>query len=112
MILNKSRKTTLSREHKLCKSKFSKARGLMFRLNPKALVFVFEKEKIVALHMLFVFFPIDVLYLDKKKKVVEIKEKLMPFSFYTPKKKSSYVMELPAGTISRTGTETGDKISF
>ena len=95
MIFNKTTKTTVSRNHMLCKSSFSKARGLMFRLRPKALIFVFEKPKIVALHMFFVFFPIDVIYLDKKKEVIEIKEQFMPFSFYTPKKKASYVVELP-----------------
>ena len=87
-------------------------RGLMFRIKPKSLVFVFEKPKIVSLHMFFVFFPIDVLYLDKNKKVIEIKEKFMPFSFYNPKRKASYVIELPVLTVESTKTKIGDIISF
>ena len=62
--------------------------------------------------MLFVFCPIDVLFLDKNKKVVEIKENFMPFTFYTPKNKAKYVIELPSDLIRKTRTEVGDKISF
>lgn len=112
MIKNKTRKIVISREHKLCTSNFSKSKGLMFTLTPKSMVFVFEKEKKIPLHMFFVFFPIDVLYLDKKKKVVEIKESFMPFHFYNPKKKAAYVVELPFGTVDDTKTKLGDIIEF
>jgi len=78
----------------------------------KTLIFIFGKEKIIPLHMLFVFFPIDVLFLDKNKKVVEIKENLRPFSFYTPKNKAKYIIELPFNTIKNSGTRAGDKIGF
>jgi uncharacterized membrane protein (UPF0127 family) len=112
MIYNKTKKTLISENYRLCKSSYLKALGLMFRTNPKSLVFVFDKEKIVPLHMFFVFFPIDVLYLDKNKRVVETKINLMPFTFYKAMKKSSYVIELPSGTIQRTNSEVGDKIKF
>lgn len=86
----------------------------MFRkkLHKNALIFIFHKGKIIPLHMLFVFHPIDVLYIDKDKKVVEIKENLKPFSFYTPKNKAVYIIELPAGTIKKTKTKPGDRIEF
>ena len=77
----------------LCKTWFSKVRGLMFS-RKKNLMFVFEKEKLIPLHMWFVFFPIDVLFLDKGKKIVEIKRNLRPFSLYWPKNKAKYVVEL------------------
>jgi uncharacterized membrane protein (UPF0127 family) len=112
MIKNKTLKITISEEHTICKSIFSKSIGLMFRIKPKSLVFVFEKEKKTPLHMLFVFFPIDVLYLDKNKKIVEMKKSLMPFHFYSPRRKAKYVVELPFGAIERTKTKVGDKIEF
>ena len=46
------------------------------------------------MHMFFVFFPIDVLFLDKNKKIIEIKKNLRPFSFYYSKNKAKYVAEL------------------
>jgi len=112
MIKNKSKKTIISKKYCLCKSNASKARGLMFRIKPKPLIFVFEKEKIVSLHMMFVFFPIDVVYLNKNKKVVEIKSNFRPFRLYSPKKNAMYVIELPENTIKKSRTSIGDSISF
>ena len=82
MITNKSTKTTIAINYKICKSFSSKAKGLMFSAK-KNLIFTFNKEKRISLHMLFVFFPIWAVYLDKNKEVIEIK-KLYPFinSFY------------------------------
>ena len=65
----------------------------MFRLKPKILVFEFDKDVKESLHMMFMFFPIDVLFLDKNKKVVEIKKNFRPFTVYFPKNKYRYVIE-------------------
>ena len=111
-IYNKTSKKTLSSKYRLCKSSLSKSLGLMFRAKPESLVFVFKDEKIIPLHMFFVFFPIDVLYLNKKKQVVEIKKDFKPFTFHTPRKKALYVVELPAGSIKISRTALGDKIFF
>jgi len=112
MITNKTRKTLIAETHYNFKSPVSKAIGLMFSMNPKNLIFIFKKEKIVPLHMFFVIFPIDVLFLDKNKKVVDLKENFRPFTFYTPKAKAKYVIELPKETIKKTNTRINDKIFF
>ena len=112
LIKNKTKKTLLSKNAKICISIISKSFGLMFSIRHKPLIFVFREEKIITLHMLFVFCPIDVLFLDKNKKVVEIKENFMPFTFYTPKNKAKYVIELPNGIIKKSRTKLGDNISF
>ena len=62
--------------------------------------------------MLMVFYPIDVLFLDKNKKVVEVKENFKPFSFYAPKNKALYIIELPQDSIKHSRTKIGDKIEF
>jgi len=67
------------------------------KITDTAYVFIFNKPRRIDLHMFFVFYPIDVLFLDEKKKIVEIKENFRPFTFYYPNKKASYVIELPAG---------------
>lgn len=101
----------MAKNAKCCKSIFAKTIGLMFsKLKP--LIFIFEKEKIIPLHMLLVFYSIDALFLDKNKKIVEIKEDFRPFRFYTPKNKAMYVIELPNEIIKKSGTKLGDKISF
>ncbi|MBI2208836.1 DUF192 domain-containing protein [Candidatus Woesearchaeota archaeon] len=111
-IKNKTKKAVLSNNAKVCSSIFSKSIGLMFSKKKKSLVFVFEKEKIIPLHMLMVFYPIDVLFLNKSKVVVEMKEKFMPFSFYTPKNEALYIIELPQGIIKKTRTKLGDKLTL
>ncbi len=112
MITNKTRKTIIAETHYNFKSPVSRAIGLMFAMNPKNLVFIFKKERIVPLHMFFVIFPIDVLFIDKNKKVVEIKENFRPFRSYIPKAKAKYVIELPKGAVKKSKTEIGDIISF
>jgi len=111
---NITRKSKLAECAVMCTSPLQKARGLIFRrrIKDEAYLFIFEKEAYVPLHMLFVFFPIDVLYLDGRKKVVEMKECFAPFAFYQPQKKARYVIELPAGTVKISRTRIGDAISF
>lgn len=89
---------------------FCKALGLMFRSKKPdfGLVFVFNRELRADLHMLFVFFPIDVLFLDKNKKVVDIKKNFKPFGYCAPKAKAMFVVEMPVGLLKN--TVVGDKI--
>ena len=112
MIKNESVGVVLAENMRLLTRFWEHSTGLMFRkkLENKGYVFEFGKEKIRGLHMLFVFYPIDVLFLDKDKKVVDLKRNLEPFSFFTPEKKAQYVIELPNGASK--GTEIGDCISF
>jgi uncharacterized membrane protein (UPF0127 family) len=111
MLRNKARRTILSKKFTLCESRLRQARGLMFS-SKKDLIFVLDREKYVPLHMFFVFFPIDVLFLDKNKRVVDMKERFRPFTLYHPKALASHVLELQAGTIASSKTMLGDEISW
>ena len=110
MIINTTRKKVLAKRVKECKTTLSKAKGLMFTRKRKDLGIIldFHEEKRLTLHMIFVFYPIDVLFLDSSKKVVEMKKALKPFTFYKNKKKARYVIELSQGRLSE--TQVGDKI--
>ena len=113
LIKNTTKYRVIAYNAKLCDNNFSKFIGLMFsKKQNKALIFTFNKEKIIYLHMFFVFYPIDVLFLDKNKIVVDKKENFRPFTFYKSSKKAKYVIELQNGIIKRTKTKTGDKIKF
>ena len=113
MIKNITKNTIISKNTVFCSSPLAKAIGLMFsKKSDKSLIFVFKKEKIVPLHMLFVFYPIDVLFLNKEKKIVEIKEHFRPSSFYSPKNKARYVIEMPEGSIRKFNLKISDSLSF
>ena len=79
---------------KICKTVWSQIKGLMFS-RKKNLLFVFDKPDYIDLHMLFVFFPIDALYLNEYKEIVEIKH-MKPFRLfsYRAKHKAKYIIEL------------------
>jgi len=105
---NKPKKIVFTKEFKICRSFLSKFLGLMFS-KKKMLVFEFDKEKYQSLHMFFVFFPIDVLFLDENKTVIEIKKNFRPFTIYSSKTKAQYVIEIPAGRI-QDKVNIGDKV--
>ncbi|MBI4149993.1 DUF192 domain-containing protein [Candidatus Woesearchaeota archaeon] len=112
MIKNQTKGTLLAAEYRLCSSFFSRCKGLMFSIKPRSLVMAFHKEQKVGIHMMFVFFPIDVLWVDKEQKVVAIQEHLKPFSAATSKELAQYVIELPIGMIAASNTEIGDNITW
>ena len=113
VIKNLAKNKILGAYFKLCDDIYSQFKGLMFSKKRKlALIFKFSKERIIGLHMLFVFYPIDVLFLNKNKIVVDKKENFKPFTFCRSKKKATYAIELPEGTIKKTKTDIGDKIGW
>jgi hypothetical protein len=115
-ITNKTRKTAVAARFKLCRSVASKAKGLMFTnetcVNEAALLFEFKRPMMQSLHMFFVFYPIDVLFLDENKKVLDVKERFKPFTVYNSLEKSKYVIELPSGAVKRSRTSKGDVLAW
>ena len=66
---------------------------------------IFDRERNISLHNFFVFYPLDVLLLNEKKEIVEIKRNFKPFTFWSSKEKGKYVVELafPGGYKVGTG---------
>mgnify|MGYP002822069941 CR=1 FL=1 len=114
MITNSSKNIPLAENTKHCTNAFTKCRGLMFTspLRNKGLVFHFGKLQSISLHMFFVFYPIDVLWLNKDRQVVQMKKRFRPFTLIARSQPSCYVLELPSNTIDKTNTEIGDTIDF
>jgi uncharacterized protein len=114
MIINRTKKTIICRKKKILLSMFDKATGLMFSkpIKDTGYIFVFDTPRNIDLHMFFVFFSIDVLFLNSQKKVVGIKENFKPFTLYSSETNASYFIELPCGKIKETKTEIGDFIQF
>lgn len=81
---------------------FQKGTGLMFhkKITNEAHIFYFKRAQTLKLTMIFVFFPIDVLFL-KKGKIVDLKENFKPFTNYTSKVKADTFIELPKSFIKK-----------
>ena len=56
--------------------------------------------------------PIDLVFLNKEKKVVHVEEHFRPFRISKVSLKATSVLELPAHTIYRTGTQVGDALEI
>lgn len=113
-IINKTSGKKIIGKVKFARTFLSRAVGLMFLRRKNfdfGLVFELPEESRIAgtIHMLFVFFPIDAVYLDSHRKVVDIARGLKPFALnYTPKKPAKYLVELPSGFAEvREGDELG-----
>ncbi len=103
MLLNKGSGKKVMEKTKLASDPWLRLKGLMFEDGKNfdyALVFDLgdEHQLTASIHMMFVFFPIDVVWLDKNKKVVDKVEDLKPFTpNHTPKKRARYFIEMPLG---------------
>jgi len=82
--------------------------GLIGERNPYPVYFTTRG----AIHTFGMRSAIDVVILDKNKKVVKLKKNLKPnrLFFWNPKYKG--VLELPPGNISKRGIKIGEKVDF
>jgi len=65
-----------------------------------------------SIHMFFMKFAIDAIFVSKDNIVVGLVEKIKPFRLSPIFFKASYVIEVPAGTISEKKVSIGDQISI
>ncbi len=65
-----------------------------------------------SIHMFFMRFAIDAVFIDANGIVVYIKEGIKPWRVSRIIGNAESVLELPAGTVSSTGTATGDLLEF
>jgi uncharacterized membrane protein (UPF0127 family) len=56
-------------------------------------------------------FPIDVIFLNRKRKILKIRPNMVRARMALSLRAHS-VLELPAGTIEKTGTQVGDQLEF
>ncbi|MCF7866265.1 DUF192 domain-containing protein [Candidatus Woesearchaeota archaeon] len=93
---------------------FSQGTGLMFhkKIFDEAHIFPFKIEKIIPITNWFVFFPIDLVFLNKNFEIVELKNDFKPFTNYFPKNAASVVVELPCGFIKKFNLKLKDGLKY
>ncbi|ABE52926.1 DUF192 domain-containing protein [Methanococcoides burtonii] len=114
-MLLKSNGDVISSDVDYAKSMFQQAKGLMFRRSVHdsyAMVFIFSSLRKISLHMLFVPFPIDVLFLNEDKIIVKTTHLRPWIGIADSGEKIRYVIELPSGAISSNGLKVGDHLLF
>ncbi len=104
----------IAKNLEFARTKLSQILGLMFRKyipSDYSMIFVLKKQSYVNVHMLFMRFPIDVIFLDDEKKVMGL-FRLNPWIGYKAMKGIKYVIEMKAGTIERYNISIGGKMEF
>jgi uncharacterized membrane protein (UPF0127 family) len=109
--VNRTRNTVLVENGTIAASAWARLRGLLGHspLRPgEGLLLCGEK----AIHSLGMSFAIDVLFLDREGRVVHLMRSMVPLRFSPFVTRAVNVLELPAGTLARTGTALGDQIDL
>jgi len=78
----------------------SRLRGLMFASQLKigeGVLLSFPSEQQIDLHMLFVFFPLDLVWINGSGRIVQIERHVQPFMWHVRGTRAQSVLEVKAG---------------
>jgi uncharacterized membrane protein (UPF0127 family) len=110
-IINRTKNTVLAENAVLADTVFKRIKGLIGRkefVKGEALIL----KPCNSIHTFFMKFPIDIIFLDKNKRVIKTITCLKPFRLTPIYFKANLAIELPCGTIQTTFTEPADYLSF
>lgn len=109
-LINQTKNTVIAEEVAVASSLPSRVKGLLGRSSMKpgeALIIT----ACSSIHTFFMGFTIDVLFVNKEDVIVAAAQDIRPFRMRAALS-ASYVVELPAGTITPTQCSPGDKIKL
>lgn len=101
----------------IAESDYETQTGLMHRQtmqNDRAMLFVFPDVKMRSFYMKNTYIPLDIIYLDKDKRIVSIQENAKPLvetslpSLFP----AQYVLEINAGLSEKLNLKIGDSMEF
>lgn len=114
VLVNKSKGTNLGK-FDLANSFMSRFKGLMFKRDiERGMILKLPKTRSrrgSAIHMFFMRFPLDIIFTDSNKTVVDMIS-IEPWKTYTPIVPARYVIEMEKGTINKFKLEIGDELDF
>lgn len=111
IFINETRKTTLATQGRIAYTLLARTKGLLFRKSLDAGEGLFISP-CPSIHMFFMLFPIDVVFVDNSYKVVKVKSHLKPWRVCFGGRGAYSVFELPVGVIEATKTEIGDQLAI
>ena len=110
-IRNLTRNTPIADRATAANTPFKRMTGLLDRrsLGPGEALVIAPCQSI---HMLFMKFAIDVIFVDRQGKVVGVRPNIRPFRFSPLFLKAHSAIEVPAGTITSSQTHIGDSVQI
>ncbi len=109
-VLNLSKETVLAGRAALADTAAARLRGLLGRsgLGPDEGLVI---TRCRSIHMFFMRFPIDAVFVDRKGRIVGLVEDIRPFRISPYFWRADYVVEGPVGMIRRSRSECGDRVA-
>src|SRR5271157_3586232 len=110
-VVNTTRHTVLGERISVAETSWSRMVGLLGKsgLEPGAGLLIIPSQ---AIHTVAMRFPIDVLFVDRKWRVVHVRREMAPYRMTGLHWKAHFVLELPAGVIAQTSTAVGDQLAL
>jgi uncharacterized membrane protein (UPF0127 family) len=112
--INRTRGTILCERLEKAATSLERSRGLLGRksLEPGAgMLFIAGRlTPFLCMHMFFMRFPIDIVFLDRDGKVLKINHRLRPWRVSSLVFGAHQALELVAGSAAQSGTQPGDQI--
>ncbi len=114
--VNRTRASVLCAQLEKARGLVGQSRGLLGRerLEPEEGM-LFEAgrfEPFMWMHMFFMRFPIDIVFLDRTGKVIKINRELKPWRISSLVLRARKALELSAGAAARSATAVGDQVDF
>ena len=110
-VVNTTRQITLATSARRANGFFARGRGLMFTGSlPEGSGLIIEPCN--SIHMFFMRYPLDIIFLDKAGKVVFMYRGIKPWRMGRIVKGARLAIELPEGTIAQSGTVIGDIVTL
>ncbi len=114
--INRTRQTVLCERLETASSLAEQSRGLLGRsgLEPgSGMLFVSGRlAPFMWMHMFFMRFPIDIVFLDRNDRVLRINHRLKPWRVSSLVPGARKALEIEAGAAARSATAPGDQIVF
>lgn len=104
----------------LAKTQNQRNRGLMFRRHlaqDRGMLFVFTQDHFWSFWMKNTYIPLDIIWMDKDRKVVDIVKGVRPIRqenppSFSPAFPARYVLEANAGFVEKNKIKIGDEVVF
>jgi uncharacterized membrane protein (UPF0127 family) len=110
-VINLTKKTWLATKVRKADSFLTRLVGLLKRSNigPEEALWLMPSK---GIHTIGMKFPIDVLFLNRSNRVVNLVHAMLPYRVSSINFTSYSVVELPSGTIRKSQTEVGDQLEI
>jgi len=110
-IVNKTKNIVIAEKGRIADTVISRLVGLLNQssISPEEALVITECRSI---HMLFMRFSIDVIFIDRRNIVVGLARQIQPFQLSPYFFRAKKAVEISPGVINKTQTTVGDEIEF